>query len=161
YMIAVGTLIFAYNLLRSLKRGRRAGPNPWNAPTLEWAIPSPPPEYNFRELPVVRSRMPLWEKDPVLDAGIPHGRHEEDTSHVTLAGAEVGEQDWPDDESKMSAHDLGIHLPPPSFFPILLALSIAVFFGGFMLHWGLSLAGAVAVLLLAYGFAFEPGHSGH
>lgn len=161
YLIGAATLIFAYNLIVSARRGRRAGPNPWGAPTLEWAIPSPPPEYNFREIPMVRSRMPLWETDPVLSGGVPHGRHEEDTAHFKIAGKEVGEQEWADDESKMSAHDLGIHLPPPSSLPILLAFSISVFFGGFMLHWGISLAGGIAIFLVAYAFAFEPGHSGH
>jgi hypothetical protein len=61
----------------------------------------------------------------------------------------------------MSARDLGIHLPPPSILPILLALSLACFFGGFILHWGISLAGAISILLIVYAFAFEPGHSGH
>src|SRR5690606_36088418 len=106
YMIGVATLLFAYNLVRSARHGRRAGANPWGAPTLEWSIPSPPPEYNFRELPVVRSRMPLWEADPVLSGGVPHGRHEEDSTHLTLAVADIAETDeWPDQESKMSAHD--------------------------------------------------------
>src|SRR5690606_25159349 len=127
----------------------------------EWSIPSPPPEYNFREIPVVRSRMPLWETDPVLVEGIPHGRHEEDTSHVTLGGADVGDQAWPDDESKMSAHDLGIHLPPPSMLPIYLAFSIALFFGGFMLHWAVPVVGIIGITLITFAFAFEPGHSGH
>jgi cytochrome c oxidase subunit 1 len=161
YLIAVATLLFAYNLIVSARRGRIAGPNPWGAPTLEWSIPSPPPEYNFREVPIVRSRMPLWENDPVLGEGVPHGRREEDVAVLALAGTDVGDAEFPDDESKMSAHDLGIHLPPPSLLPILLALAMATFFGGFILHWGLSVAAAVGVLLLAYTFAFEPGHSGH
>ena len=38
-----------------------AGPNPWDAPTLEWATSSPPPPYNFAVIPVVASRHPLWE----------------------------------------------------------------------------------------------------
>ncbi|MDQ3388066.1 MAG: cytochrome c oxidase subunit I, partial [Gemmatimonadota bacterium] len=77
FIIGLGTLIFAINLFTAWKRGKIAGPNPWGAATLEWSIPSPPPEYNFREVPVVRSRMPLWEGDPTKEAGIPHGRNEE------------------------------------------------------------------------------------
>ena len=162
YTIAIGTLIFGYNLIVSLRRGRIAGPNPWAAPTLEWSIPSPPPEYNFAELPMVRSRMPLWESDPVLREGIPHGRHAEDTESVTLAGADLDtEVEYPDDESKMSAHDLGIHLPPPSALPILLALAITLFFGGFMVHWAMVAAAALGIALLIFAMAFEPGHSGH
>jgi len=57
----VGVLIFVFNLLRSLFKGAPAGPDPWDAWTLEWATTSPPPEYNFAEPPVVRSRRPLWD----------------------------------------------------------------------------------------------------
>ena len=81
---------------------------------------------------------------------------------MTLAGQDVdAEVEYPDDESKMSAHDLGIHLPPPSILPLLLALSMTIFFGGFMLHWGVVVAGGFAIALLIFAFAFEPGHSGH
>src|SRR5687767_15234824 len=48
YMLFAATAIFVYNFFVSRKRGAIAGANPWNAGTLEWTIPSPPPEYNFR-----------------------------------------------------------------------------------------------------------------
>jgi len=57
----IAVLIFAYNLVRSHFRGANAGDDPWDAWTLEWSIPSPPPEYNFAVEPVVRSRRPLWD----------------------------------------------------------------------------------------------------
>jgi len=53
--------IFAYNIVVSLWKGKPAGDNPWQAWTLEWATTSPPPSYNFEEIPVVRSRRPLWD----------------------------------------------------------------------------------------------------
>jgi cytochrome c oxidase subunit 1 len=58
---AVGVLCLAINILRSLKKGRVAGNDPWDAWTLEWATTSPPPVYNFENTPVVRSRRPLWD----------------------------------------------------------------------------------------------------
>ncbi len=65
---AIGILLFVVNLLYSLKKGKVAGDDPWDAWTLEWATTSPPADYNFEKEPVVRSRRPLWDlkhpKDP-------------------------------------------------------------------------------------------------
>src|ERR1700733_1129768 len=57
----IAVLIFAWNLVQSYFRGREAGNDPWDAWTLEWAAPSPPPPYNFAVDPVVHSRRPLWD----------------------------------------------------------------------------------------------------
>lgn len=65
-ILAAGFLIFFIDALRSRKHGEPAGENPWNAATLEWATPSPPPPYNFRSIPVVASRDPLWEGNDAL-----------------------------------------------------------------------------------------------
>ena len=58
---AAGILCFVWNVIHSLKEGDKAGDDPWDAWTLEWATTSPPPEYNFEKLPVVRSSRPLWD----------------------------------------------------------------------------------------------------
>jgi cytochrome c oxidase subunit I len=57
----IGALIFVWNLIHSYFYGKEAGPDPWDAWTLEWATQSPPPPYNFATEPVVRSRRPLWD----------------------------------------------------------------------------------------------------
>jgi cytochrome c oxidase subunit I len=55
FLLGASMLIFAYNAVRSAKFGKVAGPNPWGGRTLEWMIASPPPYYNFKEIPVVLS----------------------------------------------------------------------------------------------------------
>jgi cytochrome c oxidase subunit 1 len=58
---AAGILVFAANLLWSSFKGKLAGNDPWDAWTLEWSTSSPPPEYNYATIPVVKSRRPLWD----------------------------------------------------------------------------------------------------
>ncbi|HVW20227.1 MAG TPA: cytochrome c oxidase subunit I [Opitutaceae bacterium] len=60
-VMAVASLVLLWNIARSLRRGRPAGDNPWEAWTLEWATTSPPPAHNFERLPEVRGRRPLWD----------------------------------------------------------------------------------------------------
>src|SRR5437763_12162185 len=50
-IIGVSILLFLVNVLLSRRRGVVAGANPWLAPTLEWAVSSPPPSYNFFQPP--------------------------------------------------------------------------------------------------------------
>ena len=72
-LIIPGLACFIVNLVYSYFRGRPAGPNPWGADSLEWALPSPPPQQGWTEYPIVRSRHPLWDQDE-LHSG--HPRHE-------------------------------------------------------------------------------------
>jgi cytochrome c oxidase subunit 1 len=53
FVMTLGILLFFVNILISLRSGKRAGPNPWGARTLEWQIPSPPHYYNFKRIPSV------------------------------------------------------------------------------------------------------------
>jgi cytochrome c oxidase subunit I len=62
FLFATGILLFIINWLWSMRYGAEAGDNPWDANTLEWATSSPPPPYNFRVIPTVRSRDPLWDE---------------------------------------------------------------------------------------------------
>ena len=69
-MIATSVLVFLINVLRTAQSEQSVGPNPWEAATLEWAIPSPPPVYNFRIIPFVTHRDQLWhdQYDRALEA---------------------------------------------------------------------------------------------
>ena len=96
--------------------------NPWNAATLEWSIPSPPPFYNFAIEPSVDSRDPLWSK-------------KESTEQENV---------------KPTYED--IHMPKNSGLPIIIALfSFLVGFGAIWnIYWmmALGLAGVVVTVLM-------------
>jgi cytochrome c oxidase subunit 1 len=54
FVVAFAQLFFLWNMFISYFKGREAGPNPWEATTLEWQTPHTPPKHgNFDELPLV------------------------------------------------------------------------------------------------------------
>jgi cytochrome c oxidase subunit I len=59
FILAAGVLATIVNVVRSLKVGAIAGPDPWRANTLEWFTPSPPPVNNFDTIPRIRSLEPM------------------------------------------------------------------------------------------------------
>jgi cytochrome c oxidase subunit 1/cytochrome c oxidase subunit I+III len=143
FLFALGVLLVLVNLLRSLRKGERCGPNPWNAATLEWSMPSPPPPYNFVVIPHVGSRHPLWEKQ------LGEGSAESELGEGMLLdhGREtVGTSPFDADP------DIILRMPGDSLAPFLLALSGAVFFAGLLLRsWtvtGIGLAGSALAILV-------------
>ncbi len=63
FIMAISVVVFFANIVWSLRRGEKAGDNPWQAWTLEWATTSPPAHDNFDRVPPVRGRRPLWDLD--------------------------------------------------------------------------------------------------
>jgi cytochrome c oxidase subunit I+III len=72
FLLGASVLVLLWNIIVTLRHGRPAGDNPWQAWTLEWATTSPPPVQNFDRVPPIRSRRPLWDlahpenPDPVV-----------------------------------------------------------------------------------------------
>lgn len=62
-ILGVGYLIPIVYLLWSIKFGKAAPANPWDARGLEWEIPSPPPTENFEEIPVVAGEVYAYEEE--------------------------------------------------------------------------------------------------
>jgi cytochrome c oxidase subunit 1 len=70
YLMVVGVLVFAWNVVVSAFDREPVGPDPWHANSLEWATSSPPPEYNFERLPPIRSERPVFDaRHPELQPG--------------------------------------------------------------------------------------------
>jgi cytochrome c oxidase subunit 1 len=146
FLIAASIIVFMANVVISLLSRERAGADPWDGRTLEWSIPSPPPAYNFAEIPVVRSVDDFWRTKYIeTETGRPV---------PAVAGGANGE----------GAHEEGhhgIHLPSPSILPLIASLGPGFIAAGFIYHdkpWLLPLipVGAVIMLYGIYSWALEP-----
>ncbi len=154
FVIAFSTLILLVNMIVSRRNGQPASDDAWDGRTLEWSIPSPPPDYNFAEIPEVESRDDFWHRKYTEDDGgrlvrLPKGGAVATTEHGGGEGGEVGEH---------GGHDgHGIHMPSPSYFPFVLALGLPILGYGavFKNFWFVPL-GAVVLLFGMYAWGIEP-----
>ncbi|HEX5164350.1 MAG TPA: cytochrome c oxidase subunit I [Thermomicrobiales bacterium] len=137
-LTALSFIVFLINILISLTTGDDAPDDPWDAPTLEWGIPSPPPVYNFATIPTVTSRIPLWsQKYPEIYGNDDHGLPEHVHMMDADAESEAHEQAAPLAQPDVHAHDAhdghdSIHLPNPSYWPLVCGLGITLALGGFL-----------------------------
>jgi cytochrome c oxidase subunit 1 len=153
FTIAVSILVFLANVALSRRRGEEAGADPWDARTIEWSTPSPPPAYNFAEVPVVRARDDFWHRKYVE-------KPEGEPSRV-FAGGAVAASD------AAHGHDEGhgIHLPSPSYFPVVGALGLPVMGYG-IIFWEsggplLVALGGLLTFLGLFGWVLEPSVEEH
>lgn len=159
FLFAAGVLVFLVNVAISLKRGAKAVANPWDAPSLEWLTPSPPPAFNFVVIPGVASRHPLWEDR--LDEG---GRRSSLREGMLLGeGRETLATTVLDGEP-----DAILKMPEDSLAPLLSAIVLSELFAGALLNlWWPTTAAAVAVLLVTVAWLWprdslgQTGHTRH
>ncbi|MGE9289667.1 MAG: cytochrome c oxidase subunit I [Puniceicoccales bacterium] len=138
FILAFGIFLFLWDVIRTLKKGKPAGPDPWDGRTLEWTIPSPPPSYNFARTPIVHARDALWA-------------HKHGKASLRISGVE------PDPH--------GIHMPSQSWFPLLassgffvLGLSMALKQAGVANCGYIAIGGLAITILGIYLWALEgPG----
>jgi len=141
FLIALSILVFMVNAVLSTARGERAGADPWDARTLEWTIPSPPPHYNFAEIPTVRHRDELW-----------HRKYAEDETGRAVAVV-AGAAHAQDGEEHDEVH---VAMPNPSFWPIVAAAGMPLIGYGLIYHWIFIPVGVVLLLAGLYGWKIEP-----
>ena len=137
FILIIGFLLVIDNIGRHWKNGEPAPADPWDARTLEWSIPSPPPEYNFKEIPIVRSLDDWW------------------ATKQGGANKEVPASDGSGDEGH------GIHLPQPSYWPFVTALGLfvaayGVVFNDLLIPWALAVIGLTIGFIGVYSWSLEP-----
>jgi cytochrome c oxidase subunit 1 len=143
-IIVLSLLVFITNVVKTMRSGIAAGPDPWDGRTLEWSIPSPPPVYNFAVEPTVHDRDEFWlEKYGDGHGGKPRPRARAATPQDIAA----------------------IHMPSPSYWPLFLAIAIAIMLSGLLISMYQVIVGGLLTLILMYKFAMElhrpaagPGH---
>ena len=155
YLLGLGLLVYLGGMIWSAFKGEPAGADPWDGRTLEWSIPSPPPEYNFAAIPTVRARDAWWYEKY---HGQEHGAEPAAPAHAD-----------PD-------HG-GIHMPDQSWYPLFAAAGLLVAGLSFANY---SLAGSVTGVAILFvcvylwalegpggyhvhpeGAASAPGHAAH
>jgi cytochrome c oxidase subunit I+III len=151
YVLATGIFVVLVAWIHAVRAGKPAGPNPWNADTLEWATSSPPEHYNFVQLPVVRSREPLWDQPELRDIGErAHDRRLAlDEGHETL-GTTVLDAD----------PETLLPMPEGSYAPVALAGGLAAAFTGLLVQLVplIALGVAVSVGAILAWFKMEEEH---
>ena len=141
FILALSVLAFLVNVVVTARKPRNAPLDPWDARSYEWMTTSPPKAYNFDAVPTVHT----------LDEFF-HRKYDEndDGELVQVATAEeiLAEQ-----EENADAH---IHMPSPSYWPIVLSAGLPVIGIGLIFSYPVAVVGGVIVLLAAYGWALEP-----
>ena len=142
FIIAAGIAIFFWNISYSRKQWKKAGkpnpgPDPWDARSLEWMTASPTPEHNFDEEIVVEGPDEFWYRKYGQD---------ENGNIVRIATAEEVAQD---------GSNTNVHLPSPSYFPIVLALGLPIVAFGLIYSLWLCIPGAAVIVYGIVGWIFE------
>ena len=132
-VIFLGMLAFVVAMLKSLRSGERAGHDPWDAPGLEWSISSPPPAYNFAEIPQVEGLDHYWI--------------------VKARAKAAGQGDVP---AEAHVNPSTIHMPSPSYWPIWIAAGTTLIAGGILSHFALSFVGGIFAMIGIIGWTNEP-----
>jgi len=142
FTIAVSLILFMVNIALSYRKHKRnpvdPGPDPWDARSLEWMIPSPAPEHNFDELPLVEETDEFWHRK--------YG-HDDDGRLVRIAATE-------DVVQKGDATD--VHLPSPSYWPLVMAAGFPLVGYGLIFNYWWLVPGVLLIVLGVFGWVFEP-----
>lgn len=142
FLLAIGIGLFFVNVVRSYRNKEQAPVDPWDARSLEWITSNPPKEYNFDRIPTVHA----------LDEFF-HRKYAEDEATGDLVELATGEAVM---RAEVAAASGIIHLPSPSYWPIVLAIGFPIAGYGIIFNHLLAAFGGLVVLGGAFGWALEP-----
>ncbi|WP_210526864.1 cytochrome c oxidase subunit I [Rubellimicrobium arenae] len=150
FVTAIGFGLVLVDVVVNAAVAIRGSRDPWGAGTLEWAMPTPPPAYNFASLPEVRGRDPLYD-DPDLPVRIARGE-----GFLGTPRGNLRETLTVDVASGRAAHH--VVLPGNTALPIVMALVTGGAFVGMLLklYWLVPLA-ALGVIILAIRWVWTLG----
>ena len=149
-ILGVGIFIYFAVMVYTFLKGEKVGKDIWDARTLEWSLPNPPPEYNYRVIPTVHARDAYWYNK----------QHK----------AEIAQEEA--EHAKAEAAHGGIHMPHQSIYPFVASLGLFIAAIGISVidhdpspgFWGkkigLSMIGGVVMLAGIYFWALE-GNEGY
>ena len=141
FVLAVGILMFLINVVITARNPQKAPLDPWDARSLEWMTTNPPKEHNFDVVPTVHHLDDFF-----------HQKYEEDVATHTMKRVRTAEEIMAEQERNADKH---IHMPSPSYWPIVLAFGLPVITFGLIYSHLISVVGGVIVLFAAYGWALE------
>ena len=144
FVFAAGVLVFIFDIVYAFRRGPKAGINPWGAGTLEWATPVPPPAYQFRYTPIVRSRDPLWDQPELAPE-----MEGDESRDETLTGLGSVRREGFATTLMDAIPDHIVIFAGPSLWPLVLALALTIFFVGTLAELYVMAALAVPIGLIA------------
>ena len=143
FVLGLGALAFLVNVWIS-RKNPPAPADPWDARSLEWITTSPPKEHNFDRIPTVHTLDEFFHRK-YKDVG-------EGGSH-DFKQVKTGEQVIAEEAANADAH---IHLPSPSYWPIILAFGMLVLAYGVIYTPLMIAVGAAIAILALFGWALEP-----
>jgi len=142
FLLAASVALFVFNIFYSRSKARSlppVGPDPWDARTIEWMVPSPTPAYNFDPIPTITRVDDFWYR-----------KYGETADHKLVRFASDEEACQPLTDGK------GVHLPSPSYWPIVVAFGLPIVAYGMIFSLWLALVGGIIVVGGIYGWAMEP-----
>ena len=142
FVLAFGILLFFINVWWTTKKAPKSVLDPWDARSLEWMTTSPPQEHNFDSIPTVHA----------LDEFF-HRKYEENHETGEIAKVASAEEILAEIHANADRH---IHMPSPSYWPIILALSLPVAAYGLIFSRLLAVFAALVLVLAMFGWALEP-----